>query len=84
MQQGKERRQKSPKRNTGKRKRYSKRKIKLEDILMGKGMEVFSLKQELVSSGPRITWLQLPQLSPSVWKEWGRLMSIFHSERTHM
>ena len=58
------------------RKKHSQRKIKIDDMSMGKGVEPFDLKQELISSGPRITWPQLLQLSPSLRKEWGCLSSI--------
>ena len=57
-------------------------KIKVEDILMGEGVEAFNLKHELISSGPRITWPQLLQLSPTLQKEWGRLVSIRQSQKT--
>ena len=39
-----------------------KKKIKIEDIPVGKGMDVFNLKPELESSGPRIMWLQILRL----------------------
>ena len=64
------------------RKKHSRRKIKIDDMPMGKGVELFDLNQELISSGPRITWPQLLQLSPSLRKEWGRLSSIRKSIRT--
>ena len=51
------------------RKKHSRRKIKIDDMPMGKYVEPFDLKQELISSGPRITWPQLLQLSPSLRKE---------------
>ena len=44
-----------------------KRKIKIQDnIPVGKGMDVFNLKQELVSSGLRIMWPQLLRLPPPI------------------
>ena len=64
------------------RRRRSKRKIKMEDISMGEGVEASNLKHELISSGPRITWPQLLQLSPKLRKEWGRLASICQSQKT--
>ena len=64
------------------RKKHSRRKIKIDDMPMGKGVEPFDLKQELISSGPRITWPQLLQLSPSLRKEWGCLSSLQMSIRT--
>jgi hypothetical protein len=64
------------------RRRCSKRKIKMEDILMGEGVEAFNLKHELISSGTRITWPQLLQLSPTLRKEWGHLASICQSRKT--
>ena len=56
--------------NPSKRHR-SRRKINMEDMPMGKGVEPFDLKQELITNGPRITWPQLLQLSPKIRKEWG-------------
>ena len=64
------------------RRRHSRRKIKMEDIRMGEGVESFNSKHELISSGPRITWPQLLQLSPILRKEWGRLASIRQSRKT--
>ena len=49
---------------------------------MGEGVEAFNLKHVLISSGPRITWPQLLQLSPTLRKEWGRLASIRQSRKT--
>ena len=61
----------------------------MEDMPMGKGVEPFDLKQELIINGPRITWPQLhhPGLlidsgSPKIRKEWGRLASIRQSTKT--
>ena len=65
-----------------KRSHSKKRKIKMEDIPMGVGIEAFNLKHELISSGPRITWPQLLQLSPTLRKEWGKLASIRQSRKT--
>ena len=67
--------------NPSKRRR-SRRKINMEDMPMGKGVEPFDLKQELITNGPRITWPQLLQLSPKIRKEWGRLASIRQSTKT--
>ena len=67
--------------NPSKRRR-SRRKINMEDMPMGKGVEPFDLKQELITNGPRITWPQLLQLSPKILKEWGRLASIRQSTKT--
>ena len=53
----------------------------MEDMPMGKGVEPFDLKQELITNGPRITWPQLLQLSPKIRKEWGRLASIHQSTK---
>ena len=64
------------------RRRHSRRKIKMEDIPMGEGVEAFNLKHELISSGPRITWPQLLQLSSTLQNEWGRLVSICQSQKT--
>ena len=66
----------------GPRKKYPQRKIKIDDMLMGKGMEPFDLKQKLISGGPHIPWPQLLQLSPSLKKEWGRVSSIQQSIKT--
>ena len=63
------------------RKKHSRQKTKIDDMRMGKGVELFDLKQELISSGPRITWPQLLQLSQSLGNEWGRLSSIRNSIR---
>ena len=52
------------------------------DIPIGAGVEAFNLKPELISSGPRITWPQLLQLSSTLRKEWGRLASIRKSRKT--
>ena len=60
----------------------SRRKINMEDMPMGKGVEPFDLKQEFITNGPRITWPQLLQLSPKIRKEWGRLTSIHQSTKT--
>ena len=59
----------------------SRRKINMEDMPMGKGVELFNVKQELITNGPRITWPQLLQLSPKVRKEWGQLASIHQSTK---
>ena len=64
------------------RRRHSRRKIKMEDIPMGEGVEAFNLRHELVSSGPRITWPQLLKFSPTLQKDWGRLVSIRQSRKT--
>ena len=64
------------------KKHRARRKIKMEDLLIGRGVDPFNLKQELISSGPRITWPQLLQLSPTIRKEWGRLASIRQSTKT--
>ena len=64
------------------KKHRARKKIKMEDLLIGRGVDPFNLKQELISSGPRITWLQLLQLSPTIRKEWGRLASIRQSTKT--
>ena len=76
-------RQKKKSKENGKeeklRRGHSRRKIKMEDIPMGEGVEDFNLKHELISSGPRITWPQLLQLSLTLRKEWGRLVSICRS-----
>ena len=57
------------------KKKHLRRKIKI----VGKCVEPFDLKQELISSGPRITWSQLLQLFSSLKKEWGRVSSIQQS-----
>ena len=54
----------------------------MEDMPMGKGVEPFNLKQELITNRPRITGPQLLQLSPKIQKEWGRLVSIRQSTKT--
>ena len=67
--------------NPSKRHR-SRRKINMEDMPMGKGVELFNVKQELITNGPRITWPQLLQLSPKIKKERGRGSSIKPSIKT--
>ena len=37
------------------RKKHLRRKIKIDDMPMGKGVEPFDLKQKLIFNGPRIT-----------------------------
>ena len=61
------------------KKKHSQRNIKIDDMPMGKGVEPFNLKQELISSGPGITWPQLLELSPTLKKEWGLVSSIQQS-----
>ena len=60
----------------------SRRKINMEDMPMGKGVELFNVKQELITNGPRITWPQLVQLSPKIKKERGRGSCIKPSIKT--
>ena len=67
--------------NPSKRHR-SRRKINMEDMHMGKGVELFNVKQELITNGPRITWPQLHQLSPKIKKERGHGSSIKPSIKT--
>ena len=38
------------------KKHRARKKIKMEDLPIGRGVDPFNLKQELISSGPRITW----------------------------
>ena len=47
----------------------------------GERSELFNVKQELITNGAQITWLQLLQLSPKIRKEWGRLESIRQSTK---
>ena len=64
------------------RKKHSQRKIKIDDMPMGKCVELSDLKQELISSGRHITWARLLRISPSLKKEWGRVSSIRQSIKT--
>ena len=58
------------------RKKHSGRKIQIDDMPMGKSVEPFDFKQELIFSGLRITWPQLLQLSPTLKNECGRVSSV--------
>ena len=66
-----EKRSKETNLEDGTRKKHLQRKINVDDMPTGKGVESFNLKQEIICGGPRITWPQLLQISPSLKKEWG-------------
>ena len=65
------------------RKKHPQRKIKIDDMPMGKDVELFDLKQKLIFSGPRITWPQLRQLYPTLKREWGGVSSIQSIKELH-
>ncbi|KAH7425235.1 hypothetical protein KP509_11G045600 [Ceratopteris richardii] len=60
---------------TNKRRRRPRRKIKMEDFPLGKGIEPYDLIEDISTQKPNITWPQLLQLSSKTRREWSKLVS---------
>ena len=58
-----------------KKKRGPRRRLNIDDFLLGRSTKPYDLVEDVKSQGPRITWPQLLYLSPKVCRQWLKMAS---------
>ena len=66
---------KASKARSRKRKARSRRRIELDDFSLGKGTRAYDLLADVRAQGPKISWPQLLHLSPTVRRQWSKMVS---------
>ena len=60
--------------STSKRNKTSKRKINMDDFLLGMGSSAYNLVADVRAQGPNITWPQLLHVLPKLRRQWSKVV----------